>query len=65
MAESATNCSESMTKRLNVTLTDEQYKKLTDVAEKELRSLTGQLSKIVGEWLEQYDQAHTKSKAHE
>jgi len=55
MAEIATNCLESMTKRLNVTLTDEQYKKLTDVAEKELRSLTGQLSKIVGDWLEQYD----------
>ncbi len=55
MAETATNCLESMTKRLNVTLTDEQYKKLTDVAEKELRSLTGQLSKIVGDWLEQYD----------
>jgi hypothetical protein len=55
MAATATNCLESMTKRLNVTLTDEQYKKLTDVAEKELRSLTGQLSKIVGDWLEQYD----------
>ncbi|OIP77993.1 MAG: hypothetical protein AUK48_02590 [Oscillatoriales cyanobacterium CG2_30_44_21] len=55
MAETDANCLESMTKRLNVTLTDEQYKKLTDVAEKELRSLTGQLSKIVGDWLEQYD----------
>ena len=55
MAKTVTNCLESMTKRLNVTLTDEQYKKLTDVAEKELRSLTGQLSKIVGDWLEQYD----------
>jgi hypothetical protein len=55
MTEIATNCLESMTKRLNVTLTDEQYKKLTDVAEKELRSLTGQLSKIVGDWLEKYD----------
>ena len=63
MAENATNCLESMTKRLNVTLTDEQYKKLTDVADKELRSLTGQLSKIVGDWLEQYDRQ--KSKAHE
>ena len=55
MAETSTNCLESMTKRLNVTLTDEQYKKLTNVAEKELRSLTGQLSKIVGDWLDQYD----------
>ncbi|MEI6064487.1 MAG: hypothetical protein WCQ26_07840 [Pseudanabaena sp. ELA748] len=55
MTETATSCLESMTKRLNVNLTDEQYKKLTDVAEKELRSLTGQLSKIVGDWLEQYD----------
>lgn len=63
MTETATSCLESMTKRLNVNLTDEQYKKLTDVAEKELRSLTGQLSKIVGDWLEQYDR--TKSKAHE
>ena len=63
MTETATSCLESMTKRLNVNLTDEQYKKLTDVAEKELRSLTGQLSKIVGDWLEQYDLQ--KSKAHE
>ena len=53
MYQNATECL-SMTKRLAVTVNDNQHKLLEEIASKEKRSLSGQLAKIVSDWLEEY-----------
>jgi hypothetical protein len=61
MYQNATECL-SMTKRLAVTVNDTQHKLLEEIASKEKRSLSGQLAKIVSDWLEEYQGDRTKSK---
>jgi len=43
-----------MPKRLAVTVDDDQHKLLEEIASQEKRSLSGQLAKIVSDWLEDY-----------
>ncbi|MBD2179497.1 hypothetical protein H6F42_21525 [Pseudanabaena sp. FACHB-1998] len=61
MSQTATECLE-MSKRLAVTVDDKQHKLLEEIADKEKRSLSGQLAKIVSDWLEDYqgDRANSK-----
>ena len=61
MSQSATECLE-MPKRLAVTVDDNQHKLLEEIAGKEKRSLSGQLAKIVSDWLEEYQRDRTNSK---
>lgn len=61
MSQTATECLE-MSKRLAVTVDDKQHKLLEQIAEEEKRSLSGQLAKIVTEWLNEYQRNHINSK---
>ena len=64
MSQTATECLE-MPKRLAVTVDDKQHKLLEEIAEEEKRSLSGQLAKIVTEWLNEYQKNHPKNKGKE
>lgn len=61
MSQTATECLE-MSKRLAVTVDDKQHKLLEEIADKEKRSLSGQLAKIVSDWLEEYQSDRTNGK---
>ena len=61
MSQTATECLE-MPKRLAVTVDDKQHKLLEEIADKEKRSLSGQLAKIVSDWLEEYQNDRTNGK---
>jgi|GEM_PF-2133975 len=65
MSHNATECLSMPTKRLPVTVNEEQYKLLTEIAGQEKRSLSGQLAKILDDWLQQYQRDRTKPKNHE
>jgi len=47
-------------KRLPVNVKEDQYKLLTEIAGQEKRSLSGQLAKILDDWLQQYQRDRTK-----
>jgi hypothetical protein len=61
MYQNATECLK-MSKRLAVTVDDTQHRLLEEIASKEKRSLSGQLAKIVSDWLEEHQDDRTKSK---
>lgn len=61
MYQNATECLK-MSKRLAVTVDDTQHRLLEEIASKEKRSLSGQLAKIVSDWLEEHQGDRTKSK---
>jgi len=60
MSQNATECL-TMPKRLAVTVNDEQHKLLEEIASREKRSLSGQIAKIVSDWLEDYKNKGEKS----
>jgi len=60
MSQTVTECL-TMPKRLAVTVNDEQHKLLEKIASKEKRSLSGQIAKIVSDWLEDYQNKGEKS----
>ena len=60
MSQIATECLQ-MPKRLAVTVDDVQHKLLEEIASQEKRSLSGQLAKIVSDWLEEYKNKAKKS----
>ena len=64
MYQNATKCL-PMSKRLAVTVDDKQHRLLEEIASKEKRSLSGQLAKIVSDWLEEHQGDFKKSKIHE
>ena len=65
MNQNATECLPMAIKRLPVNVNEDQYKLLTEIAGQEKRSLSGQLAKILDDWLQQYQGDRTKSKPHE
>lgn len=62
MNQNTTECLPMAIKRLPVNVNEEQYELLTQIAGQEKRSLSGQLAKILDEWLQQYQRDRAKSK---
>ena len=62
MNQNATECLPMAIKRLPVNVNEDQYKLLTEIAGQEKRSLSGQLAKILDDWLQQYQGDRTTAK---
>jgi len=62
MNQNATECLPIAIKRLPVNVNKEQYELLTQIAGQEKRSLSGQLAKILDDWLQQYQRDRTNTK---
>ena len=62
MNQNATECLPMAIKRLPVNVNEDQYQLLTEIAGQEKRSLSGQLAKILDDWLQQYQRDRTNTK---
>jgi len=60
MNQNATECLPMAIKRLPVNVNEDQYQLLTEIAGQEKRSLSGQLAKILDDWLQQYQRDRRK-----